>query len=49
MDDLADNVTIALIMLFINLQNVDIQIDKNFRHGNACFKALGCTAYTNST
>ena len=38
--------TIVLIMLFSPPQNVHIQIDKYFRHGNACFKGLDCTAYT---
>ena len=33
-------------MLFSLPQNVHIQIDKYFRHGNACFKGLDCTAYT---
>ena len=33
-------------MLFSPPQNVNIQIDKYFRHGNACFKGLDCTAYT---
>ena len=33
-------------MLFSPPQSVHIQIDKYFRHGNACFKGLDCTAYT---
>ena len=37
--------TIVLNMLLSSPQNHHIQTDKYFRHGNACFRGLDCTAY----